>query len=336
MFKIFIDMDGVLTNFDKQAANILDIKPSDIKDNNFNNCTLWKKINKAGPAFWSSMEWLPNAEKLWNFIKYYNPIILTTPSEHPSSIIGKSLWIENNLGNVPFIFEKNKEIYAKHNHILIDDKLTNINKWKNNNGIAILHKNPISTIKKLKNILLNLNAINIALYNIIEKLFSLNKQKHASSLLKIAQDIDNVLFPSKQRKKLIWSSNDERLFIIKDALDNIIRKRTPLPIPQNKIPILENILKKIKEMSIKEYTDSSELQNDKKFLLSSAFDIHPTIAELIGLLLKPIQNTKELSYITNIMKKKATPFLLKKQQPISDYYISPIFKEMLKKYAKSL
>jgi 5'(3')-deoxyribonucleotidase len=338
MFKLYVDLDGVLTDFDKQFFNFFHTHTSDLS-----NSEVWNKIDNTDESFWSSMDWLPNGKKLWDTIKKYNPIILTSPSNHPSSIKGKILWMEKNLPNTPYIIEPQKEKYAIENSILIDDKEKNIKKWIDNNGIGILYKNPKNTIEKLNNIIENLNKKEkikescYTLFNTSKKLISLNKIKEANLLQKIAETIEKSI-SKKPIKKFLWLSGDERLETVKEVLDNLIRKKTNVSLPENKISKLENILKKLKEMSVKEYSNQNEIIEDKKKVLYESFIIHPDIAELIGLLFKPIETNKEFNYITNLIKKKAQPFLSKKPKQTyeDDYYISPIFKEMLKKQATQI
>lgn len=343
MFKLYVDMDGVLTDFNKQLLDKLNFEID--KNSKTLPQEVWKKINSIGKSFWSSMDWTHDGKKLWNHIKKYNPIILTSPSNHPSSIEGKKEWIENNIPDAPYILESEKEKYAKENHILIDDRPDNIKKWENNNGIGILHTNYVSTIEKLQNILSNieenkkLKESYSSLINIYKKLSSLNKTTEATTILKIAENIKEIsekkFFPPKKPKKFLWFSGDERLEIIKEVLDNIIRKRVPSNIPYNKIQELDNILKKIKQMSITEYENSNQIETDKKEILSKIFDIDPNIAELVSLLFKPTENIKDLNYITNLIRKKAQPYLAPKRKEFKeeDYYVSPIFKEMLKRRA---
>jgi len=96
------------------------------------------------------MPWTNDGKKLWSFIKYKEPIILSTPSRSKVSKTGKIKWVKHNLGSVQLILEENKEKYANKNSILIDDRNKNIVNWNANSGIGILHTSAIETIKKLK------------------------------------------------------------------------------------------------------------------------------------------------------------------------------------------
>jgi ribosomal protein S9 len=99
------------------------------------------------------MEWMPDGRKLWDAIKKYDPTILSSPSNHVSSVEGKKTWLKKNLPEVSYIIEKHKEKYADKDSVLIDDREKNIKKWEEAGGIGILYKNAEDTIKKLEDIM---------------------------------------------------------------------------------------------------------------------------------------------------------------------------------------
>lgn len=147
--RLYIDMDGVLTNFDKAFENIDGRKQKDFK----NNHELWKHVEKNGVKFWSEMPWMEDGKKFWNFISKYNPTILSSPTLDYKSRIGKRIWVKRELGDdIKVILETQKERYANRNSILVDDREDNINKWKRFGGIGILHKSANDSIEKLKEI----------------------------------------------------------------------------------------------------------------------------------------------------------------------------------------
>jgi hypothetical protein len=84
--KIFVDLDGTLTNFIKQVSKVMG-KP--VKEDLGNDPKVWSAIARAGTKFWSEMEWLPKSDKLWDELKKFDPTILSSPSRHKSSIEGK-------------------------------------------------------------------------------------------------------------------------------------------------------------------------------------------------------------------------------------------------------
>ena len=152
MNKIFVDLDGVLTDFDKQLAELLNKKL--VRGWDFgNDPKVWAKIAHAGEKFWSEMAWMPDGHDLWEYIKDFKPTVLTAPTRHPSSKTGKKIWLKENLPGVPAIIDSKKEQYAKEGYILIDDREKNIKKWEEAGGTGILHKDAESSIKELKKIM---------------------------------------------------------------------------------------------------------------------------------------------------------------------------------------
>ena len=154
-YRIFVDLDGVLTDFDKQFETLGQGKIDGYEEKH-GSFQFWELIKSGGLKWWSEMPFMKNGEKLWEFIieNFVDIKVLSTPAKTiPESRLGKMMWVKTHLGNYPLILWSNKEDYAGEKNILIDDRVDNINKWKENGGIGILHKSVISTIKELKKFL---------------------------------------------------------------------------------------------------------------------------------------------------------------------------------------
>lgn len=153
-YKIYCDMDGVLTDFEKRFHQKLNevgpdhyplkdiqkvVKPKDFEEI-FGIEEFWNFIDKVvGIGFWVGMDWMPQGKELWNFISPYKPDLLTSPSRDNGSRLGKQLWAKNNLSPKPKVimaYSKDKQRYANENSILIDDKKSNIKEWIASGGIA--------------------------------------------------------------------------------------------------------------------------------------------------------------------------------------------------------
>lgn len=153
-FKIFLDQDGTITNWQKAW---LDLGVSKLEgeeyEKKYGRDALWSEIAEKGKLeFWSEMEWLPEGRKLWNYVKKFNPTILSSPTRNKCCVEGKKIWIERELGkDVPYIFEKDKYNYADINSILIDDTEKKIKDWiELGDGVGILHTSTDNTINELK------------------------------------------------------------------------------------------------------------------------------------------------------------------------------------------
>ena len=77
--KIYIDMDGVLCDFDKKFKEISGEDFIEYSDKYGWNKT-WKTIEKSGIEYWSEMEWNGGGKKLWNFLKNLDNVEILTGS----------------------------------------------------------------------------------------------------------------------------------------------------------------------------------------------------------------------------------------------------------------
>jgi len=147
---VYCDLDGVLVDFDKGYKDLTGIttQEADAKGAEF----FWEPIAKAGVSFWIRLKWMPDGHKLWNYIKHFNPSLLSAPSREESSRIGKRVWVKRNLPGVKLILANavDKQNYSGENQILIDDRDKNIEQWRSKGGIGILHTSAADTIKQLK------------------------------------------------------------------------------------------------------------------------------------------------------------------------------------------
>ena len=155
MKKIYVDLDGVLTDFQAQAAKLFDMPKDEVeKYLDKNPGKTWAKISRAGADFWSKMPWMEDGKQLWDGLAIYKPIILSSPTKHPSSKIGKIRWLRENVSeNSKVILDHDKAKYADEDSILIDDREKNIEAWKKAGGIGILHKNSRDTLEELSKVL---------------------------------------------------------------------------------------------------------------------------------------------------------------------------------------
>lgn len=162
LYQIYQDMDGCLCDFNARFEHFSGMTPEEYKitaeeqfGEKIGKERFWSLIDEqVGVRFWRGMSWMPEGRELWDYVKKFNPIILTAPSRNKVSIIGKNLWVKDNLGeNIPIEFKSanSKSDFAGPNQILIDDRLDTILDWKSKNGIGILYEgNTKDVIKELK------------------------------------------------------------------------------------------------------------------------------------------------------------------------------------------
>ena len=114
------------------------------------------KVMSDDRHFWMNLKWQPGGRELWDYIKKYDPIILSRPVDL-QSVIGKKKWVKDHLGlrgdRVQIRYDKTP--YAQHNGkvgILIDDFESNTSKFKDAGGLTILYTAPHNAIKELKSL----------------------------------------------------------------------------------------------------------------------------------------------------------------------------------------
>jgi len=167
---IFCDMDGVLVDFDegyKQLTGVTthhaDSQGKDEFWKLFRDGLKNKDISER--SYWANLDWMPDGKQLWDYIKEYNPYVLTAPSvnfdipfeeryklENNESMQGKTEWVQRlpNMKKIYFRSAGRKADFAGPGKILIDDRKDTIDSWNANGGIGILHTSAANTIKQLQ------------------------------------------------------------------------------------------------------------------------------------------------------------------------------------------
>jgi hypothetical protein len=158
-YKIYVDMDGVVADFDQRFIDLSGMLPREFEAK-YGKDAFWDFIDegKNKLKFWVGIPPMSDAKQLIDYVSKYNYEMLTAPSTKKQSLMGKGLWMINQTKNGLFPFKpkinyksaKNKKDFAAPNHILIDDREDTINSWNAAGGIGILHTSAANTISQLK------------------------------------------------------------------------------------------------------------------------------------------------------------------------------------------
>lgn len=157
---IFIDLDGVLSNFELGVENLgFNLEKIMNSNDNKKKGFLWATIRK-NPQFWGELELLNDAMELWNYFESQNPFILTGipatfgKEDFEKVKFQKINWVKKHF-SIPeeriiccITSKKPSYIEINSHNILIDDTTKNISNWVNAGGIGIIHKNSHKTIKQ--------------------------------------------------------------------------------------------------------------------------------------------------------------------------------------------
>lgn len=149
-YTIYCDMDSVLVDFDRGYQELTGMTTQ--QADAIGGDTFWEPLIKAGAKWWITLNWMSDGKQLWDYIKKYNPILLSAPSREESSKLGKRVWVKRELPGTKLIlrYAPQKQEYASPTSILIDDREKNIDQWEAAGGIGILHTSAANTIEQLK------------------------------------------------------------------------------------------------------------------------------------------------------------------------------------------
>lgn len=154
--KIYVDLDGVLADFDGFYFQKFGYYP---RNADVLEAEMWKNINEFD-RFFFHLPLMKDAKKLWNYVNSIEGVkakILTATGWRFEDVSGQKIsWCEKNL-SIPkedIITVKRgpvKAEYADSKSILIDDTFTKcIEPWVNAGGLGIHHKDVDSTIEQIK------------------------------------------------------------------------------------------------------------------------------------------------------------------------------------------
>lgn len=158
--KLYVDLDGVLVNFEGGLDKILEepYNPERFDNDAKYRSMVWKTISKYqenGHNFWEELNPMKDAQQLWDYVADFNPEILTaTGLSKYNSGEQKIKWVKENVGSgiTVNLVEKSRDKakFASPKSVLIDDKEKSIDPWREAGGIGILHVSAKDTIQQLK------------------------------------------------------------------------------------------------------------------------------------------------------------------------------------------
>jgi hypothetical protein len=158
---LYLDMDGVLCNFDKAYRKITDIRVKDHKQ--FRDAVMNYKI-------FEDLEFMPDTQELLNYVAKIDGVniqILTSMGtfdkpQANEAMRQKQKWLDKH--NIPypanFVHSKEeKSMYATPTSILIDDSVGCIKPFEYEGGYGILHTSAKESIKHLEYIMTQIRAM---------------------------------------------------------------------------------------------------------------------------------------------------------------------------------
>lgn len=152
--RIYLDLDGVMADFDTHFVEYFGVDPQSLDDD-----VMWKKINSYH-EFYANLPLMKGAKGMFNLlVDTFDVTILTAcpKSNYKNAAIQKRAWVRKNLSKditvIPMMGGVNKALFMHEpGDILIDDFEKNCKAWKELGGIAIVHKSIPETLREISKI----------------------------------------------------------------------------------------------------------------------------------------------------------------------------------------
>ena len=146
--QLFVDMDGVLADFDAHHEAVFGVRSDKLADN-----VDWSAV-RARPGFYLHIPPMPDMDVLWAHIAPFRPIVLTgVPDSVPEAPDNKRAWVLKHLGaavEVRCCRSRDKCLHAAPGDILIDDWDKYRDLWIAKGGRWITHRSAAETIQVLE------------------------------------------------------------------------------------------------------------------------------------------------------------------------------------------
>lgn len=146
---LYCDLDGVLADFNNKIYELTGKYPPELS-----RTKLWTTVENT-PDYWASLQKMPDADVLLDYLKNIPYQILTGLPEqgYQKAEIEKREWVNRYISpemKMICCLGKEKTRYCQKGDVLIDDYAPNIERWNEAGGIGILHTDAYSTIMQLK------------------------------------------------------------------------------------------------------------------------------------------------------------------------------------------
>ena len=154
--KIFVDMDGVLADFVRGVEGPKYLNGPLVSEQTYDS----RKIELSNKGLFRDLPIMPGMLKLINYIKEsgIDWEILTASGSLNRTVVAKDkiYWIRKHVDPkvivTAIIKGEDKAAFARSNHVLIDDRKSNIDAWTEAGGIGIVHTTAESTIEQLESL----------------------------------------------------------------------------------------------------------------------------------------------------------------------------------------
>lgn len=134
---LYLDMDGVIADFDSHAIEALGINPRETAPSAF-----WAAVDAHGD-FWGQMPLMPGAKRHVEFLRFLRPVVLTglpSTGTERAAASKRALILEHFGLWLPVICcasKDKKNAMVAMGDVLVDDNHDNCRRWEKAGGVAV-------------------------------------------------------------------------------------------------------------------------------------------------------------------------------------------------------
>lgn len=144
---LFLDLDGVLADFDGGVRATTGCPPGDLAAR-----VMWKALARH-PDFYGTLDMMADAPDLWAFCAPSRPTILTGLPMGRWAEPQKRAWVARVLGaDVPVVacLSRDKHLWSGPGHVLVDDRIDLRDRWEAAGGTFVHHTTAAASIAALR------------------------------------------------------------------------------------------------------------------------------------------------------------------------------------------
>ena len=152
MSHLFLDLDGVLADFDAGARTVLGMSPRAF-DERHGKREFWRRLARA-KDFYAALPLMPDAMELFEAVKHLEPTILTGLPLGNWAAPQKVKWAAEHFPGTKIITTMARDKYRHMTgmDVLVDDRADHRDKWENAGGTFIHHKSARESLAQLAEI----------------------------------------------------------------------------------------------------------------------------------------------------------------------------------------
>ncbi|WP_260482217.1 5' nucleotidase, NT5C type [Sphingomicrobium flavum] len=148
--RLFLDVDGVLADFDGGVRDLLGMGPDEYEARHGRG-SFWKHLARAD-GFYANLDLLPGAMAMVDAVRHLQPTLLTGLPMGDWAAPQKRRWADRHFPDLKIItcMARDKWKYAAPGDVLVDDMVKARAPWKERaSGVFIHHRSPEETLAEL-------------------------------------------------------------------------------------------------------------------------------------------------------------------------------------------